>query len=57
MYDINVLQDTPKSTYDVNIPGNNSQKSSVVFIEYSYSYIIELIQKVQENQISFADYR
>ena len=30
MYDMNIVLDTTKGTYNKNVPGNNSQKSSEI---------------------------
>ena len=47
-WNLNILQDTSKSKYTVHIPRNNLQKISIMCVEYSHSYIVELVIKCKK---------
>ena len=44
-----ILQDTTKIMYGVNIPRKNLQKTSKIVVQDPRPYIMELMQKVQKS--------
>ena len=50
MYNMMVLQNTTKGTYNENVPRKNLQKNADTKIEDSHPYIAKLVQNMPEHQ-------